>query len=357
MKIIHIVGARPNFMKMAPVWRALKKYKIKQLIVHTGQHYSTNMSDVFFKELGIKTPDVNLKVGSGTQAKQVANIMTKLEKVLTNEKPDMTLVYGDVNSTLAASLVCAKMGLKIAHVESGLRSGDLTMPEEINRMVTDRLSSLLFTPSIGAGLNLIHEGVDKKKIHFVGNVMIDTLVTYLDKIKKKSKINLRFKKFAVVTLHRPSNVDNLRQLEKIVISLNTIAKKIPLFFPIHPRTKKQLKKLKNISLNSDKIILLEPLGYTEFLNLVYHSDFILTDSGGIQEESTYLGIPCLTLRGNTERPVTVSLGTNTLVGNDFNLLNKKIDEILSKKYKKGTIPEKWDGKASARIAEIIMKQK
>lgn len=355
MKIIHVVGARPNFMKMAPLLRALQKYSVKQLIVHTGQHYSQNMSDIFFAELKIKKPDIELHVGSDTHARQVANIMTKFEKVLIKEKPDLVLVYGDVNSTMAASLVCAKMNTKIAHVEAGLRSFDLGMPEEINRLVTDRLSSILFTPSKDADINLKREGVEKKKIHFVGNIMIDTLVNFLPEIKKKNKLNIPFKKFAVVTVHRPSNVDTLEQLKKIVITLNNISEKMQIIFPIHPRTRKQLKKISGVSLDTKNIFLMEPVGYIEFINLIYRSELVITDSGGIQEESTYLGIPCLTLRKNTERPITVTNGTNTLVGDNFNILNKKVSEIISGKYKKGKIPKKWDGKTAERIAQIIIK--
>jgi UDP-N-acetylglucosamine 2-epimerase (non-hydrolysing) len=355
MKITHIVGARPNFMKMAPVWKALKKYKVRQIIVHTGQHYSANMSGVFFTELEIPTPDINLNAGSGTHTEQVAKIMLELEKVLLREKPDMVLVYGDVNSTLAASLVCAKIGIRTAHIEAGLRSGDLSMPEEINRIVTDRLSSIFFTPSKDADINLIKEGTNKKRIHMVGNVMIDTLVYQLEKIKNKKRLDLPFEKYAVVTLHRPSNVDDLKQLKKIITFLNKISQKISLVFPIHPRTQKQLEKIKGLSLDKERIILMEPQGYVEFLNLVYYSSLVITDSGGIQEETTYLNIPCLTLRTNTERPITISSGTNTLVGNDFKFMEKLVNDILKGKYKKGKKIPKWDGMASERIANIITK--
>ncbi|MDO8548257.1 MAG: UDP-N-acetylglucosamine 2-epimerase (non-hydrolyzing) [bacterium] len=352
MKIVHVVGARPNFMKMAPVFNALKKYKVRQMVVHTGQHYSANMSDVFFKELNIKKPDINLHVGSGTQAGQVADIMKAFEPVVAKEKPDIVLVYGDVNSTVAASMVCGKLSVKVAHVEAGLRSRDLSMPEEINRMITDRLSSLYFTPSKDGDINLTAEGVDKNKIHFVGNVMIDTLVSFLPRIRShKSKIP--FKKFGVVTLHRPSNVDDPQTLKKILVSLNQISKNTPLVFPIHPRTRKMLTRIKGLKLDSKKIMLVDPLGYIEFLSLVYLSTLVITDSGGIQEETTYLGIPCFTMRPNTERPVTLTVGTNTLVGNNFKLLNKKIGEVLKGTYKKGKIPPKWDGKAAERIAKII----
>lgn len=353
MKIIHVVGARPNFMKMAPVFNAIKKYKVRQKIVHTGQHYSDNMSDIFFRDLKIKSPDINLQVGSMDNAAQIANIMVKFEEVVLKEKPDMVLVYGDVNSTVAAALVCAKLNIKIGHVEAGLRSGDLDMPEEINRMITDKLADIFFTPSRDADLNLVKEGTSKKNIHFVGNVMIDTLVNFLDIIKKRKKLTLPFSKFGVVTIHRPSNVDNTGQLKKIITSLNKISEKMPLVFPIHPRTKKRLASIKGLTFNKKRIVLMEPQGYLDFLNLIYYSSLVITDSGGIQEETTYLGVPCLTLRHNTERPVTIILGTNTLIGDDFELLEKKVDEIIGGKYKKGQKPEKWDGKASERIAKII----
>jgi len=355
MKIIHVVGARPNFMKMAPVFNAFKKEKVNQMIVHTGQHYSDNMSDIFFRELKIKSPDINLQIGSESHANQVAHIMIKFEEIVLKEKPDLVLVYGDINSTMAASLVCAKLNIKTCHIEAGLRSKDLTMPEEVNRLVTDRLSNFFFTPSQEADLNLIKEGTDKKNIYFVGNVMIDTLINFLNIIKKRKKIPLPFSKFGVVTIHRPSNVDDLDKLRKIIVSLNKISEKIPLVFPIHPRTKKQLENIKDISFDKERILLMEPLGYLDFLNLIYYSNLVITDSGGIQEETTYLGIPCLTLRANTERPVTVEEGTNTLIGNNFKLLEDKAREIFTGKYKKGKIPKKWDGKSSERIAKIIMK--
>lgn len=355
MKIIHVVGARPNFMKMAPVFKALKKHKIQQKIVHTGQHYSYNMSDIFFRELKIKKPDVNLQVGSESHANQVANIMIKFEEIVLRDKPDLVLVYGDINSTMAASLVCAKLNIKIGHVEAGLRSCDLGMPEEINRLVTDRLSNYFFTPSLDANINLIKEGTDKKNIYFVGNVMIDTLIDFLSIIKKRKKILIPFKQYGIVTIHRPSNVDDLSKLKKILSSLNKISEKIPLVFPIHPRTKKQLESIKDFDFDKKRILLMEPLGYLDFLNLIYYSDLAITDSGGIQEETTYLGIPCLTLRENTERPITVEEGTNTLIGNDFKLLEIKAEEIFLGKYKKGKVPKKWDGDASERIAKIIVK--
>lgn len=339
---------------MAPVFNALKKYHTDQVIVHTGQHYSANMSDIFFKQLKIKIPDVNLHVGSGSHAVQVADIMREFEPVVLKLKPDLVLIYGDVNSTLAASLVCAKLSISVGHIEAGLRSWDLTMPEEINRLVADRLSTFFFITSPEAKNNLIHEGVNKKNIYFVGNTMIDTLNSFLSNIKKNSGSTIPFSSFGVVTIHRPSNVDNLAQLKKIVIALNKIAKKIPLIFPVHPRTAKQLVKIKGVVLDKKKIKLMEPLGYLEFLRLVYSSKMLITDSGGIQEETTFLKIPCLTLRNNTERPITVSKGSNILIGDNFKLLEKSVDQILVGKFKTGKIPIKWDGRAAERIAKIII---
>ncbi len=354
MKILHVVGARPNFIKMAPVFNALKKYHVRQMLVHTGQHYDANMSDIFFKQLNIKKPDVNLHVGSGSQAAQVANIMTAFEPVILKSKPNLVLIYGDVNSTLAVSLVCAKLLIPVGHVEAGLRSGDLTMPEEINRLVADRLSTFFFTTSPEAEGNLIREGINKKNIFFVGNTMIDTLHSFLGIIKNRAGNLSPFSNFGVVTIHRPSNVDNLKQLKKIVTALNKIAEKIPLIFPVHPRTAAQLNKIKGVVFNKKNIQLMEPLGYLEFLRLVYSAQVLITDSGGIQEETTFLKVPCLTLRHNTERPVTVAEGSNILIGDDFDLLEKNINSILNKKYKSGRIPALWDGKAAERIAKIII---
>jgi UDP-N-acetylglucosamine 2-epimerase (non-hydrolysing) len=351
-----VVGARPNFMKMAPVFKALEKYPVEQSIIHTGQHYSQNMSDIFFAELGIKPPEMNLQVGSGSHANQVAQIMIKFEEVMLKEKPDLILVYGDVNSTLAAALVGAKMGIKIGHIEAGLRSFDLSMPEEINRIVTDRLSSLFFIHSPEAEENLIKENVSAENIHFVGNVMIDTLLKYLKIIKQRKNITPPFPEFGIVTLHRPSNVDDPERLKNVILSFNRIAQRIPLIFPIHPRTKKQLELVKDAEFDPKNIALIDPLGYLDFLSLVYRSRLVITDSGGIQEETTHLGIPCLTLRSNTERPVTVTEGTSTLIGDDYELLEKTIDKILAGKYKQGKIPQNWDGQAAERIAKIIIKQ-
>lgn len=377
MKIVHVVGARPNFMKMAPVFNALKKYKVRQMVVHTGQHYSANMSDIFFDELGLKKPEVNLGVGSGSHGEVIASVTREIEPVLVKEKPDLVLVYGDINSTMGAALAAAKLGFKIGHVEAGLRSFDSTLPEEVNRIVIDRVSHLYFTPSKDADKNLLNEAADKHKIHFVGNVMIDTLKQFLPKIRKQKLSNIPLKEYGniletlksfislvpkqrvspvgygVLTLHRPVNVDNPHTLQKVLVELDKVAKKIPLIFPVHPRTKQKLSAIKGFTTPTN-ILFVDPLGYIEFMTFVYNAQFVITDSGGIQEETTYLGIPCFTMRPNTERPVTLTMGSNTLVGNNFKLLNKKINEVLKGKYKKGKVPPKWDGKAAERIAKVIM---
>jgi UDP-N-acetylglucosamine 2-epimerase (non-hydrolysing) len=337
-------------MKLAPVYQALSRKKIRQIIVHTGQHYSANMSDIFFQELEIPGADVNLGVGPGSQAEQVAKIMVAFEQEIIELKPDLVMLYGDVNSTLAAALVCAKLQIKIAHVEAGLRSFDLSMPEEINRIVTDRLSNMYFVPSADGSANLKKEGVDEKKIHLVGNVMIDTLVKF---INRPTNLDVPAPdKYAVVTLHRPSNVDDGEKLESIISTLADISRELPILFSVHPRTKEKLDViLKRYQDNNIK--LLPPLGYIEFINLVKRSTMVITDSGGIQEETTFLGVPCLTLRENTERPITISLGTNTLIGDDFVLLRKNVANILNGNYKKGKIPDLWDGHAAERIAEVL----
>jgi UDP-N-acetylglucosamine 2-epimerase (non-hydrolysing) len=357
MKIIHVVGARPNFMKVAPVMRALEKQSgIKQVLVHTGQHYDINMSDIFFQQLGIPAPDINLEVGSGSHAVQTAQVMTRIETVLLSEKPDLILVPGDVNSTLAAAIVSAKLGIPIGHIEAGLRSFDRTMPEEINRILTDQLADLLFTPSVDGDENLLHEGIAAEKIHLVGNVMIDTLVRLLpltddERFKLKEIGN---GKYALATLHRPSNVDQPDMLGMIIKTLKDIGNDIPIVFPIHPRTRKLISE-NNLDINHKGLLLIEPVGYIEFLALQKNATVVITDSGGIQEETTFLGVPCLTIRENTERPVTVSIGTNKLIGRDMSLLKSEIGDILNGGAKKGGVPPLWDGKASERIAEIIIK--
>lgn len=358
MKILHVVGARPNFMKVAPVMRALeKKEGVKQILVHTGQHYDVNMSDIFFQQLGIPTPDINLEVGSGSHAVQTAQIMTRIETVLLEQKPDLVLVPGDVNSTMAAAVVCAKLLIPIGHVEAGLRSFDRTMPEEINRLLTDQISDLLFTPSVDGDENLIREGIAPAKIHFVGNVMIDTLVRLLPQALElwdglSTSLKIQEKKYCLVTLHRPSNVDESSHLLKIMDALEKLSEDIAMIFPLHPRTRQHLEKM-GLNINKPNMRIIEPLGYLDFLSLQKHSKLLITDSGGIQEETTFMGIPCLTVRENTERPITVAMGTNILVGQDIEKLKQETSRILNNGVKLGKIPPLWDGKASERIADII----
>jgi UDP-N-acetylglucosamine 2-epimerase (non-hydrolysing) len=352
MQIIHIVGARPNFMKVSPVHAALSsRSNIHQVLVHTGQHYDAFMSDVFFRQLNIPEPDYNLSVGSGSHAQQTAEIMMRLEPVILKTKPDLVLVYGDVNSTIAAALVCSKLLVPLGHVEAGLRAFDRTMPEEINRILTDRVADYLFTPSIDGNENLIHEGVPEGKIHLVGNVMIDTLIRLLPHAGPAGNDG---NPYALVTLHRPSNVDSPAELQKIIGALNEIASGIDMIFPVHPRTRQMMREVPQMQ-PAPRLRLVDPVGYLEFLGLQRHAAFIITDSGGIQEETTFLGVPCLTLRENTERPVTVSTGTNMLIGRDLEQLKKESARILTGKGKKGGIPPLWDGKAGERIADVLAK--
>ena len=350
MNILHVVGARPNFMKVAPVLHALKKHDgVSQVLVHTGQHYDANMSDVFFEQLGLPAPDVNLGVGSATHAKQTAEIMSRFEAVVEDCRPDLVLVYGDVNSTMAAALVCAKLGVRTGHVEAGLRSGDRSVPEEINRLVTDQLADLLFTPSKDADRNLHREGVSSDKIFCVGNVMIDALVKLLPQAQWEPK-NGRPERYALVTLHRPANVDDVLVLKTILESLIEVSADLTVLFPVHPRTQSRIS---HLGLDKQRIRLLEPQPYLSFLAMQCGAAVVITDSGGIQEETTYLGVPCLTLRENTERPITVSLGTNVLVGHDPNRLRNELAKILAGHAKRGSIPPFWDGRAAERIASIV----
>jgi len=337
-------------MKAAPVLHALNKQRAaKQTLVHTGQHYDFNMSEVFFSQLEIPAPDVNLGVGSGSHAQQTAEIMSRFEPVVLERRPDCVLVYGDVNSTVAAALVCAKLGVRIGHVEAGLRSFDWSMPEEINRVVTDRLANFLFTPSEDADANLKHEGISAEKIHRVGNVMIDSLVRLLPAAESLPR-NGYPERYVLVTLHRPANVDDNETLKNILKSLLEINESLDVIFPVHPRTRQRIE---DFGHKAENLHLYGPLPYIEFLALLRCAAVVITDSGGIQEETTYLGVPCLTLRNNTERPVTVSLGTNIIVGQDRNKLGAELSKIVEGKGKKGSIPPMWDGHAGERIAEIL----
>lgn len=357
MRILHIVGARPNFMKAAPIMREMfrQPQEFQQLLVHTGQHYAPQMSQVFFQELDLPQPDVNLNVGSGTHAWQTAQIMMHFEPVLVDYKPDWVVVYGDVNSTLACSLVSAKLGYPVAHVEAGLRSFDRSMPEEINRVMTDQLSDLLFTPSEDADGNLEVEGIAQDKVHLVGNVMIDTLVHLLPRSQPNwfQLVNqYPLDNYILVTLHRPANVDDPRILAEILVALDTISEEVPVLFPVHPRTKARLAEY-GLQTQSRRVSILEPLSYLDFLALQEHAALVLTDSGGIQEETTYLGVPCLTARPNTERPVTITMGTNQLVESTKTALVEAMHSRLNESKMAKHVPPLWDGYTAARIVQIF----
>jgi len=357
-KIISVVGARPNFMKVAPIHKAFKKYngKVKHLICHTGQHYDKKMSKVFFEDLEMPQPDFYLGVGSGSHAQQTANVMIEFEKVMLAEKPDLIIVVGDVNSTVACSLVASKLNIKVAHVEAGLRSFDRTMPEEINRLLTDSISDYLFVTEESGLINLKNEGISDKKIFFVGNVMIDSLIQFLPKAEKSSilkEYSLLPKDYILVTLHRPSNVDSKDFLKELMSLFKSLSVNKKIIFPVHPRTKKNLEESGYSSNFHKNVILTEPIGYIDFLSLTKNAELIITDSGGIQEESTYLGVQCITVRNNTERPITVKVGTNQLIGTDLKNVENAAKEILSGNIKNGNIPELWDGKAAERITEIL----
>jgi len=344
-------------MKIAPLYHALKKEDwANVIIVHTGQHYDPNMSGAFFQDLGLPEPHIHLGVGSGTHAEQTGLVMIHYEKILLKKIPDLVIVVGDVNSTIAATLAAVKLGIKVAHLEAGLRSFDRTMPEEINRLVTDSLADILWTPSPDADENLLREGVSQNKIHRVGNIMIDSLEMLRDKIEKEAVyegLGLKSGKYGLVTLHRPSNVDDRKTLGSICLSLISIAKKIPIVFPIHPRTRKNLEENGFISLLKEAkgLSLLKPLNYIRFMNLVFHCHFIITDSGGIQEETSYLGIPCLTMRPNTERPITIQKGTNQLC--TLENLENRVDNFLSGKVSQGNLTEYWDGQTASRVVKTI----
>jgi UDP-N-acetylglucosamine 2-epimerase (non-hydrolysing) len=360
MKIHLIAAARPNFMKIAPLYHELNKCEwAEPLIVHTGQHYDLNMSDIFFENFKLPEPHIHLGVGSGSHAQQTGNVMIAYEKILMEQKPDLVVVVGDVNSTVAASLAAVKLGIKVAHLEAGLRSFDRTMPEEINRLVTDSIVDILWTPSLDGNENLSNEGVPSEKVELVGNIMIDSLVMARGEIEKLSLYkNFKCNKseYGLVTLHRPSNVDEKDILEILCKKLLRISEKTPLIFPVHPRTKARLDEfeLTHLLEEAKSIHLIEPLGYIEFMNLVFNSRLLITDSGGVQEETTYLGIPCLTLRSNTERPVTVTKGTNRLCKPDD--LDNMVDSILSENYEEGGVPDLWDGKTAERIVASIKKR-
>lgn len=359
MNVLHVVGARPNFMKVAPVIKALEKRGgITQTLVHTGQHYDINMSDIFFTHLGLPFPDFNLEVGSGSHAVQTAEIMKRIEMVILERKPNLVLVYGDVNSTLAASLVCAKLLISLGHVEAGLRSFDRTMPEEINRLITDQVADFLFTPSVDGNENLIREGIAPDKIHLVGNVMIDTLSQMLMQAESRwpalhSSLGIIKKNYALITLHRPSNVDEPIIFTKIMKALSEVSEKIRVIFPVHPRTRARIAGSGLKIPENGPFQVIDPVGYLEFVCLQRHASLVITDSGGIQEETTFLNVPCLTVRENTERPITVSLGTNILVGRDTSRLLSEVDRVLTGATKKGSLPPLWDGQAGERIADII----
>jgi len=359
--LIHLVcAARPNFMKVAPLYHALKKERwADPVIVHTGQHYDPNMSDAFFEDLGLPKPHIYLGVGSGSHAEQTGRVMISYEKILVEKRPDLVVVVGDVNSTMAATIAASKMGIKVAHLEAGLRSFDRTMPEELNRLVTDVLADMLWIPSRDAAENLRKEGISPDKIHFVGNIMIDSLEMLREKIERQETyrtFGLETGTYGVVTLHRPSNVDDPAILKKICGVLGTISEITPLIFPIHPRTRKKLEEHQLLSVmeRSKRLFLPEPLNYIRFMNLVFNCRFVITDSGGIQEETSYLGIPCLTLRKNTERPVTVTHGTNQLC--ELDQLKRKTDEILQGNARVRKDIELWDGKTAGRIVDLLRKR-
>jgi UDP-N-acetylglucosamine 2-epimerase (non-hydrolysing) len=355
IRVVHIAAARPNFMKVAPLIREMNRRHetFDAQLVHTGQHYDDKMSKVFFEELGIPPPAVNLHAGSGSHAKQTAEVMIRLEPFVLEAKPDWVVVYGDVNSTAAAALVCSKIGVKLAHVEAGLRSFDRTMPEEINRLVTDQLADLLLTPSPEADANLRREGVDPAKIHFVGNIMIDTLAHLLPKADERwPALRERFgERYALVTFHRVSNVDTPETLTEIMTALARVAERIPVVFPVHPRTQNALRSLGVAG--GERVNLVDPLGYLDFVALQKHATVVLTDSGGVQEETTYLGVPCLTARPNTERPVTVTEGTNRLIESRADAIVAAVDDVLANFRRTDRRPALWDGSTAVRIADIM----
>jgi UDP-N-acetylglucosamine 2-epimerase (non-hydrolysing) len=371
VNILHVCGARPNFMKVAPVMAAVKarnagpavRVRFSQTLVHTGQHYDAGLSDIFFRQLGLPEPDYHLGVGSGTHEAQKALVRERLEPVLVEERPDLVIVVGDVNSTVAAAECATRLGIPVAHVEAGLRSGDRTMPEELNRLRTDQLADLLFTTEPSGGLNLAREGVDPARVHFVGNTMIDTLERLLPRARGGEalrRLRLTARGYGLVTLHRPSNVDEAAQLEALVGALRSIAAHVPLVWPVHPRTRVRLDELLGrgdgaaAGTDPPRLLLTEPLGYLDFLQLMDGARLVLTDSGGIQEETTVLAVPCLTLRTTTERPVTISQGTNRLVNPyDAGTIVCATEEVLAAPMPVATRPELWDGHAAERIVAVL----
>jgi len=364
MRLLHVVGARPNFMKAAPVWQAIAELpNFEQILVHTEQHYDVNMSGVFFTELRLPAPHYSLGVGSGSHARQTAAVMVAFEKVVLQTHPDWVIVYGDVNSTVAAALVCAKLLVPVAHVEAGLRSFDRTMPEEINRIITDQIARMLFTPSADGDANLSQEGIPKDQIYRVGNVMIDSLIHLLPFAQQRpvlADLKVEPKQYAVLTMHRPSNVDSDTTLRTWLDTVAGLSARLPVIFPVHPRTRQRIDNL-NLGCNLGHLRFIEPLSYLDFLRLMSQARIVLTDSGGIQEETTYLGIPCLTLRENTERPVTVEMGTNTLIGQDADQLRLQFNRILDGDRSwdhrpPGGIPL-WDGHAAKRIAQVLLEER
>ena len=359
IKVILVVGARPNFMKAAPLWSEMNRLPtdFEPMILHTGQHYDYEMSKAFFEDLELPEPHYFLGVGSGTHAEQTGKIMIKFEKVIRDEHPGLVVVFGDVNSTLACSITAKKLFIPVAHVEAGLRSNDMSMPEEINRKVTDFISDILFTPSKDGDENLIQEGVERNKIYFVGNIMIDSLVSILKGIDQScedkvfNKFGLERNNFVLATLHRPSNVDNVKNLQSIMKFLKGLSLRIPIIFPVHPRTRKAITDVGIDFFSDAKLQMVQPLRYREFITLEKYPMFVLTDSGGIQEETTYFRVPCLTLRPNTERPITITQGTNELVS--LENAEAKASSILLGNWKQGKTPERWDGNAARRIVDIL----
>lgn len=361
MKLTLIAGARPNFMKIAPIIKAIKKEQkkglnIKYNLVHTGQHYDRNMSGSFFEQLGIPTPDINLECGGGTQAEQTANIMVRFEKYLMEHPCDLVIVVGDVTSTMACSIVAKKLHIKVAHVEGGIRSGDWRMPEEVNRIVTDSITDYFFTTSETANKNLLKSGIPKDRIIFVGNTMIDTLMQNLDRLKKPAiwdKLLLVNDGYIVMTLHRPANVDEEAQFQALIAAIVENSRGLPLVFPVHPRTAKVIQRLGFVAPN---LFLTEPMGYLEFIYLIKNAKAVITDSGGITEETTVLKIPCMTLRDNTERPETIATGTNELLGTDPTAIGPAMQRLFDGQWKKGDVPELWDGNTAERIVNSLVRK-